>query len=491
MPDHSTAMDLIGRLGSARVAVIGDLMLDRYVYGSVERVSPEAPIPVLGIERDAVMLGGAGNVARNIAALGARAVLIGVAGQDDAGKAIADLLAGENNIEADITVSRGRATSVKTRFVAAAQQLLRTDRDDGTELGSQDAAAVRQSALAAIDGAGAVVLSDYAKGVLGPALIEAVCGAAKAQGIPVIADPKARDFGRYRGADIITPNRAELAAAGGAVVESDEQAAEAARRIITECGIGAVLATRGADGMTLVEGASEPLHIAARAREVFDVSGAGDTVVAAVAAGLAAGADLATAAELANSAAGVVVGKVGTAVVYADDLESSLHAGDLMDADAKVASLSRALDRIEKWRVAGDAVVFTNGCFDLIHPGHVALLAEARACGDRLIVGLNADVSVRRLKGEGRPVQGEAARAAVLASFAAVDLVVIFAEDTPLSLIEALKPDVLVKGADYAEDEVVGAEAVKAHGGKVVLAKIIDGHSTTETISRLNGGGAT
>ncbi len=490
MPDHSNAMDLIARLGGARVAVIGDLMLDRYVYGSVDRVSPEAPIPVLGIERDAVMLGGAGNVARNVAALGAKAVLIGVTGEDGSGEAVADLLAGEDDIDARITVCQGRATSVKTRFVAAAQQLLRTDRDDRAELGSEEAEAVLAAALAAIEEAGAVVLSDYAKGVLSRDLIEKVTAAAASKGISVIADPKAREFGRYRGADIITPNRAELAAATGIGVDDNAGAEAAARQIIDDCGIAAVLATRGADGMTLVRGAEEPEHIAARAREVFDVSGAGDTVVAALAAALAAGADLAAAAELANAAAGVVVGKVGTAVAYADDLEASLHAGDLMDADAKVASLGRARDRIDKWRQAGDDIVFTNGCFDLIHPGHVALLAEARACGDRLVVGLNADASVRRLKGDDRPVQGEAARAAVLASFAAVDLVVIFAEDTPLDLIEALKPDILVKGADYSEDEVVGADIVKANGGRVVLARIVDGHSTTGTIAKMNGGDA-
>lgn len=481
--------DLLTSLAGARVAVIGDVMLDRYVYGAVVRISPEAPIPVLDIDKEKTMAGGAGNVARNIAALGAKAHLVALIGDDALGGEIATQLSAEEQVECDFVTAAGRETSVKTRYVAAGQQLLRTDRDDHQAVEAATAEVLSAAAMKAVNAADAVVLSDYAKGVLSPALIAAVIEAAARTSTPVIADPKGADFSRYAGVGVLTPNRAELTAATGMAADDDDQTAEAARTLIAEHDFGAVLATRGAAGMSLVSAAEPVRHISAQAREVFDVSGAGDTVVAALAAGLAAGADLTVAAELANAAAGVVVGKVGTAVVYADDIAAAYQAGMLRDAKTKVAMLARAADQVTGWQRAGKKIVFTNGCFDLIHPGHVVLLSAARAQGDRLVVGLNSDQSVRALKGSDRPVQNEAARAAVLASFAAVDLVVIFAEETPLTLIEALKPDVLVKGADYSEAEVVGAKAVKSWGGRVVLADIVEGYSTTETISKLNGGG--
>ena len=474
-------LDGIEGLQGARVAVIGDLMLDRYVYGGVERISPEAPIAVLGIDHERVMLGGAGNVARNVAALGAEAVLVALCGEDDAGSEIKALLAVEDRLRAQLCVTAGRATSVKTRFVAGNQQLLRTDLEAREDVGAAAAAELLTVALAAVDGADAVVLSDYAKGVLSKALIEAVVERAAARSVPVIADPKTLDFSHYRGVGVLTPNRAELHAATRMDVASDDQAVDAAQSVIDRCGVAAVLVTRGARGMSLVRREAAPVHIPTRAREVFDVSGAGDTVVAALAGGLASGMTLDAAAELANVAAGVVVGKVGTAVVDAGELKAAF-----LNTEAKVVDLASAGDRLAQWRLVGDRIVFTNGCFDLIHPGHVALLAQAKAAGERLIVGLNSDASVKRLKGEDRPIQNQVARAQVLASFAAVDLVVIFGEDTPLELITTLRPEVLVKGADYAEAEVVGGDVVKAYGGEVVLAEIVDGHSTTGTISRMS-----
>ena len=439
-------LDGIEGLQGARVAVIGDLMLDRYVYGGVERISPEAPIAVLGIDHERVMLGGAGNVARNVAALGAEAVLVALCGEDDAGSEIKALLAVEDRLRAQLCVTAGRATSVKTRFVAGNQQLLRTDLEAREDVGAAAAAELLTVALAA-----------------------------------VIADPKTLDFSHYRGVGVLTPNRAELHAATRMDVASDDQAVDAAQSVIDRCGVAAVLVTRGARGMSLVRREAAPVHIPTRAREVFDVSGAGDTVVAALAGGLASGMTLDAAAELANVAAGVVVGKVGTAVVDAGELKAAF-----LNTEAKVVDLASAGDRMAQWRLVGDRIVFTNGCFDLIHPGHVALLAQAKAAGERLIVGLNSDASVKRLKGEDRPIQNQVARAQVLASFAAVDLVVIFGEDTPLELITTLRPEVLVKGADYAEAEVVGGDVVKAYGGEVVLAEIVDGHSTTGTISRMS-----
>jgi D-beta-D-heptose 7-phosphate kinase/D-beta-D-heptose 1-phosphate adenosyltransferase len=479
----TAAIEDIERLRGARVAVIGDVMLDRYVYGGVERLSPEAPIAILGIERERLMLGGAGNVARNVAALGGEVTLVALCGDDEAGREIAALLAVEDRLAAKICVAAGRATSVKTRFVAGNHQLLRTDKDAHEEIEATTAAALLASALEAVDQSDAVILSDYAKGVLSRTLIEAIVERASAragvQVVSVIADPKSLDFSHYRGVSVLTPNRAELQAATQMNVQSDDQTVAAARWVIDHCGVGAVLATRGAAGMSLVRSDQDAVHIPTEAREVFDVSGAGDTVAAALAAGLASGLTLQGAAALANLAAGVVVGKAGTAVPLPTELKAALS------PEPKIVDREAALERLAHWRRDGDRIVFTNGCFDLIHPGHVALLAQAKGAGERLVVGLNSDASVKRLKGDARPVQNEIARAQVLASFAAVDLVVVFAEDTPLEIITALRPEILVKGADYSEDEVVGGDIVKAYGGQVLLADIIDGHSTTATISRL------
>jgi D-beta-D-heptose 7-phosphate kinase / D-beta-D-heptose 1-phosphate adenosyltransferase len=488
MPQKPDLLHLLDNLSAARIVILGDVMLDRFVYGDVERVSPEAPVPVLGIQRDEVMLGGAGNVARNVSALGARAQLIGLTGNDQAGKSVAGLLAELPGVEQCLVVDQERATSVKTRFVAGNQQLLRTDVDDPKHVGSETIQLLIDTTRDCLQQADVLVLSDYAKGVLGDEVLAAIIEAAHKSGVKIVADPKGHDFSRYRGASVLTPNRAELQAATLLSVSNDTEAVVAAELVKLKCGIDAVLATRGPQGMTLLTEEGDPLHIATEAREVFDVSGAGDTVVAALAVGLAAGADLALAAAFANQAAGVVVGKVGTAVAWPNDIVSALHSGELHSIDGKISGLAGAREIRAGWQRSGDRVVFTNGCFDLVHPGHVSLLSQARSAGDRLVVGLNSDQSVKRLKGETRPVQTEAARATVLASLSAVDMVVVFDEDTPLELIEALQPDILVKGADYAEDEVVGGDLVKSWGGKVVLANLVDGQSTSNTISKLKTG---
>jgi D-beta-D-heptose 7-phosphate kinase/D-beta-D-heptose 1-phosphate adenosyltransferase len=476
-------------LAGARVLVVGDVMLDRFVYGAVERISPEGPIPVLRIEREAAMLGGAGNVLRNLAALGVAADLVAVVGDDAAGREVQGLALEEAGDGCRLLVHQDRPTTIKERYIAAGQQLLRTDREAAGPLSPETAGELVAAARAALAGAGALVLSDYGKGVIEPATLGALIEAAREAGCPVVVDPKGRDFGIYRGATLVTPNRHELEQASGLPTASDEDVALAAQAIIDSCGIEAVLATRGPQGMTLVGagGMGKHLRLPAAAREVFDVSGAGDTVAALAAAALAAGLSLEDAARLANVAAGIVVGKLGTAVAKPTEMLHALHASDLVAAEAKVVGLETMIERARRWRGAGLRVGFTNGCFDLLHPGHVSLFEQARAACDRLIVGLNSDASVRRLKGEGRPVQSEAARAAVLASLASVDLVVIFGEDTPLALIEALEPEVLVKGADYARDQVVGAEVVERTGGRVVLAKIAPGYSTTGVIEKLSG----
>ena len=485
MMDRSALLARAQALAGADVLCLGDVILDRYVYGTVERVSPEAPIPVLRIVRERTMPGGAGNVVRNLAALGAHARFLSVIGADAAGREVAELLKAADRIESSLLVEEGRETSVKTRFVAGMQQLLRADRESVRPIAAASEKDLLARLAAELKKAGVVVLSDYGKGVLTDKVLGEAIKASAAAGRRVVVDPKGSDYACYRGADLVTPNRAELALASGMPVERDDDIVAAAQALIERCRFGAVLATRGADGMTLVTARGQVDHLAAEAREVFDVSGAGDTVVATLAAALAVGLDLVDAARLANVAAGIVVGKAGTAVAYADEVFAALHTQALMSHEAKIAPLAQALDRVETWRRQGLRIGFTNGCFDLLHPGHVALLAQARAACDRLVVGLNGDASVARLKGKGRPVQSDAERAVVLASLASVDLVVIFAEDTPIKLIEAVRPDVLVKGADYTRETVVGGAFVEGYGGKVLLVPLTPGHSTSATLERL------
>lgn len=481
-----------GNLGSladlwrdARILCVGDVMLDRFVYGAVERISPEAPIPVLRILRESLMLGGAGNVVRNIAAVGAECVFASVIGDDEAGRRIAALLAQETGTEACLPVEPGRATTEKTRFIADSHQLLRADLETVAPIAAAGAGELLELCERRLADCALLVLSDYGKGTLTVELIENLIAAARRAGKPVIVDPKGRDYRRYRGATLITPNRAELHSATGMPVDSDERVVAAARHLMDTCGVDNILVTRSEDGMTLATADGRVEHIAAAAREVFDVSGAGDTVVAVLACGLAAGAPLSAAARLANVAAGIVVGKVGTAVVRTEELLRALLDEQSAHDHEKIAGRADAVKIVERWRRAGLKIGFTNGCFDLLHPGHVSLLSQARRVCDRLIVGLNADSSVRRLKGPERPVQNESARAAVLSSLASVDLVTLFSEDTPLRLIEAIRPDVLVKGADYTVETVVGADVVHSYGGTVLLAELTPDQSTTRLVHRM------
>ena len=488
MTDGAQIADSLARLGDARVLCVGDIMLDRFVYGEVSRISPEAPIPICRVVDETATLGGAGNVIRNLVALGAAADFIGVVGDDPPGREVAGLLDGLDNAAAELFTDPGRHTTVKTRYVAGIQQLLRADRESGEAVSDALAGRILDAAKGLLAKAQALVLSDYGKGTLPAALTAQLIEAAAAAGRVVIVDPKGDDYTRYRGATLVTPNRHELARASGMNTGRDEEVAAAAKTIVDSCGIEGVLVTRGADGMTLLTADGEGSHhLPSEAREVFDVSGAGDTVVATIAAALGAGVALADAVRLANTAAGIVVGKIGTAVAHAADLTDAIRRHDLAGPDAgKVLSLEAALDRIGGWRRRGERIGFTNGCFDLIHPGHVALLAKSRAACDRLVVGLNSDASTRRLKGAQRPVQSEAARAAVLASLASVDMVVIFGDDTPIALIEAMRPEILAKGADYTVDQVVGADLVRSWGGEVVLIELEPGHSTSATIARMS-----
>jgi D-beta-D-heptose 7-phosphate kinase/D-beta-D-heptose 1-phosphate adenosyltransferase len=473
------------RLADIRVVVLGDVMLDRYVEGDVRRISPEAPIPVLRRTGGWAVLGGAANVARNVAALGGVAVLVGVVGDDAAGAEIAGIAAASAGVEGRLVVAAAGRTTVKTRFVSHGHQLLRLDEEVSAASPDADAPPLLAAFSAALDGAGAVVLSDYAKGVLSDTVLETAIAAARQRGVPVVADPKRADLSAYRGASVLTPNQAEATLATGVAGTGDAEVAEAGRLALLRAGAEAVLVTRSERGLTLVRPDLPPLHLPTHAQAVSDVSGAGDTLVAALALAMAAGAPLPEAAMLANRAAGIVVGKPGTATVSAEELAAALRHGRLDAVDAKLADWTEARTRVACWRAAGLRVGFTNGCFDLIHPGHVRLLAAARAQCDRLVVALNTDASVRRLKGPSRPVQSEASRAVVMAGMAPADLVVLFDEDTPEALIEALLPSVLFKGADYTEDQVVGGAFVRAHGGEVRLIPLQAGHSTTGMVERM------
>lgn len=466
-----------------RAFVVGDVMLDRFIYGQVERISPEAPIPVLHFESEVTMLGGAANVARNVVALGGRAVLVGVLGADRDGDLIAGPLTAQNGIEGRFIRIAGHPTTVKTRYVSGFHQIMRLDIERKLELDAGDADTICAHFADCVTGIDVVVLSDYAKGVLSREVIRRIVDMARSHDIAVVADPKMRDVERYAGATVLKPNTSEATLITGIECGSNESAATASRLLRDRAQVDSVVLTRGAEGMTVWDpaaGEAALTTVEAVAAEVFDVSGAGDTVTAVLALGLASGASVTDSARVANIAAGIVVGKRGTAVVSAPELSRTLRR--MTGGDLKIVSNDEAAIIVEDWKAQGLRVGFTNGCFDLIHPGHIELLRRSRAACDRLVVALNTDASVRRLKGDSRPVQNERARSVVMAAIDHVDLVTMFGEDTPLRLIELLKPNVLIKGADYTLDQVVGADVVTAAGGKVVLVPIESGHSTTTLI---------
>jgi D-beta-D-heptose 7-phosphate kinase / D-beta-D-heptose 1-phosphate adenosyltransferase len=476
---------IVRNFHTARVLVIGDVILDRYVSGAVHRLSPEAPIPVLRPATNHCTLGGAANVALNIATLGGQAILVGVTGDDLAGVEISRLVALTPGITSSLVRIPGRPTTSKTRFMTGSHQLLRLDEEVTDPLDQDGLAAIMQAVEDSLDAADVIVLSDYAKGVLCDGVLDAILARAQEKGRLVIADPKRPDFAAYRGATVLTPNEHEVRVATRIEADHDSEADRAGRVALDATGGEAVLVTRSAKGLTLVCRDAEALHLPTRAREVADVSGAGDTLVAALAVALGAGAALPEAAMLANATAGISVSKQGTATVSRQELLDALHLDDLVATDRKVVTLQEAVETVAEWHRRGLKVGFANGCFDLIHPGHVRLLSEARSACDRLIVALNTDASVKRLKGPTRPLQNEMARATVMASMSPVDLVTLFDEDTPLEMIQALRPDVLVKGSDYTVEQVVGADIVQSWGGRVVLVTLREGHSTTGTIRRM------
>ncbi len=484
-PTLAEARHLLGRAVGLRVAVVGDVMLDAYLTGRIERISPEAPVPVFEVQREEHMLGGAANVAKCLVALGAKVTLCGVVG-DDANAELLRIEAANTRIDgAGLTVEPGRPTILKTRIVAQRQQMIRLDREQPGPMSEATEADLVGRVREAVRDADAVVISDYQKGAVSDAVARAAIEAAGDR-VPVVVDPKRPPWDKFRGATMLKPNRREAGWFMSAAIGDDAAATEAARAMVQRLDIGHALITRSEQGMTLVTGDRDPFHLPPIRREVFDPTGAGDLVGAVLALALAAGADAPTAAYLANVAASVEVTKFGAAVVTDSEILEALGESGAR-YERKVLTRDEAARFADEQRRAGRAVVFTNGCFDLLHLGHLAYLERSARLGDALIVGINTDASTRRLKGSGRPVNGEKDRAQLLAGLACVDAVVLFEEDTPLRLIEAVKPDVLTKGADYQKKEnVVGWDIVERHGGRVELIDLVEGRSTTSMIERAN-----
>lgn len=482
--DRKTVESFLNRTKSIRCLVIGDLMLDEYLWGKAERISPEAPVQVVDVVREELRLGGAGNVANNLSELGVQVAVCSVVGDDENGRALLDAFSRKGVATDAVFTDRERRTSKKTRVVAAHQQIVRIDRESRAPLSAAMEQLVRGWIAAHAATFNIILLSDYQKGVLTPAVIESALAAAKHLGIPVVIDPKGSDFSRYSGATILTPNRREAEAASGVAIHDTGSLVRAAGVIMERAGLRHLLITRSEEGMSLFSKNEEPVHIPTVAREVFDVSGAGDTVLAALAAGMASGMAIAEAARFANIAAGIAVSKLGTSTVTPEEIVNAVALSH-RDSDSKIKNRDVLAILIEAEKARGRKVVFTNGCFDLLHAGHVKYLQKARNLGDLLVLGLNSDASVRRLKGEKRPLIGESERAHILAALDCIDYVIIFDEDTPLELIEALRPHILVKGGDYTPEGVVGRELVESYGGRVELVTFVDGKSTTNIIEKV------
>jgi D-beta-D-heptose 7-phosphate kinase/D-beta-D-heptose 1-phosphate adenosyltransferase len=480
---HSILNLLEGGFGQIKVLVVGDIMLDRYILGEVERISPEAPVPVIRHAQRYERPGGAANVAMNLAGLGCQAYLAGFWGEDGEKAELSALLdkAGVNSVG---VVTSSLPTISKTRIVGRQQQLLRLDIESKEPVPEVEAQRLIERAVELAGKVHAVILSDYAKGALTMALCEQVIRAARAAGVPVLADPKTPDFGKYSGATTVCPNLNELSVATGIASHKTDEMLAAAQHLIAEHDIKFLTVTMSEKGIRVLspEGA---YHSPARAREVFDVSGAGDTVIATLAASMAGGLHIHTAVELANLAAGIVVGKVGTVPIAQHELIAALTPSSGLNSSEKVLDLERVKVRVAEWRASGETIVFTNGCFDLLHVGHITLLEDCRRFGSKLVLGLNTDMSVSRLKGPTRPIVGENERARVMSALAAVDAVVLFDEETPLELIRSLKPNVLVKGGDYTVETVVGHEDVIASGGRVEIVPTVEGFSTTNIVKKM------
>jgi D-beta-D-heptose 7-phosphate kinase / D-beta-D-heptose 1-phosphate adenosyltransferase len=479
---HEAIQEIEQRWTSKRVLVVGDVMLDKYVWGDVGRISPEAPVPVVHATHHSEQPGGAANVAMNLSRLGAQTHVVGFTGGDENEKLLAASLR-KCGIFPHFVVSDGFPTIAKQRILGGRQQMLRLDSERLGARPRADYDRLVSAVLAHLPGSHAVVLSDYAKGVFTPGICQLVIQAARKLGIPVLVDPKSADYSRYRGATTICPNLGELCTATQLDPHDLNAVLDAAEAMVSTLDVEFLTATLGDKGIALLRPGNRFIAPAV-ARQVFDVSGAGDTVISVLALCLASGLKPETCVELANVAAGIVVGKVGTVPVEKHELLAALAPEIALHAEDKVVARNELVSRVALWKSNGERVVFTNGCFDLLHIGHITVLEQARRFGDRLVVAINSDASVSALKGPNRPIVGQNERARVLAALAAVDAVVVFDEPTPLELIVAARPDVLVKGGDYGVDTVVGAGDVQSWGGQVKIVPLVEGFSTTRLIAR-------
>ncbi|CAM2762248.1 bifunctional heptose 7-phosphate kinase/heptose 1-phosphate adenyltransferase [Glaesserella parasuis] len=465
------------QFNNAKVLVLGDVMLDRYWFGATNRISPEAPVPVVKVQEREDRAGGAANVAMNIASLNVPVTLHGLVGNDDAGRAL-DKLLSEHRIQNQCVAVDSHPTITKLRILSRHQQLLRLDFEEGFH--NLDCQALLAKLAAEITAYGALILSDYGKGTLDT--VQQMIQIARQANVPVLIDPKGTDFERYRGATLLTPNMSEFEAVAGHCRDEDEIVTKGLK-MIADFDLSALLITRSEKGMTLLRPNQDPFHLPTQAKEVYDVTGAGDTVISVLATAIADGRPLEEACYLANAAAGIVVGKLGTSTVSPSELEQAIH--QRAETGFGIVSEDELKAIVKQSKTRGEKIVMTNGCFDILHPGHISYLENARKLGDRLIVAVNTDESVKRLKGESRPINDLDARMAVLAGLASVDWVVPFGEDTPQRLIGEILPDLLVKGGDYKPEEIAGSQEVWANGGEVRVLNFENGCSTTNVIKKI------
>lgn len=465
-----------------KVLVIGDLMLDEYIWGSVDRISPEAPVQVVEARSENYVPGGAANVANNLVALGHDVYIVGAVGNDHKGNMLTDMLQQEDINCEGIKILKHRPTINKIRVIAHNQQILRIDREVKGALSEkveQEIIDYIDSIIPAVDG---IICSDYLKGLLTNNVLKAIITSSKKHNKLVFVDPKGKDFFKYRGANVLTPNEHEVELASIESGKDNYELTKAAKKIMDMLRLDSLLVTRGKDGMCLFESGKEPIHIPTEAKEVYDVTGAGDTVIATFATAALSGLNFEDAAKIANKAAGIVVGKVGTAVIHKEDIKNILQESVLHSAQ-NILPLNELKQIVSQAKSYRKSIVFTNGCFDIIHSGHIEFLQKARKLGDLLIVGLNSDSSVRKLKGEGRPIKTEKERASILAALKYVDYITIFTEETPENMIRELRPDIVVKGSDYSIDQVVGRNIIEQYGGRVELVPIVQGFSTSTLVN--------
>jgi len=474
----------LNRLGSLTALVVGDLMLDEYVWGKTERISPEAPVQVVDVASEDLRLGGAGNVINNLVTLGCRVHVASVLGDDDDGRKLQRMLLAKGVVTDGVLLAPDRTTSRKTRILASNQQMLRIDRESRNSISADAEDRLLDYVSKVLGDCQVVLISDYLKGVLTESLLQRLIVLGRSRGVPVVVDPKGSDYRKYRGATLLTPNRKEAQTASGIAIADGASLSQAGCRLRETLDLEALVLTRSEEGMSLFFRDGREMHLPTEAKEVYDVSGAGDTVLSVLGIGLGGGLALEEAARLSNVAAGIVVGKVGTSTVTpAEILE--VVGRQHQDTDLKIKQCAVLQRLLEDQRARGKTIVFTNGCFDLLHVGHVKYLQKARRLGDLLVLGLNSDDSIRRLKGPKRPLIGQDERAHILAALDCIDYVVIFDEDTPLELISALRPQILVKGGDYTPEGVVGREVVESYGGRVELISFVDGKSTTNIIDKI------